>query len=92
MIDRKEAAEIFKFVSAPTDAEKQLYSALWAILEEEADFGPEFITEDQPEGDGETDANGTEESEGAVNGEGNPDQIIAAGAAAPTNGAGGQDG
>jgi hypothetical protein len=92
VIDRKEAGEIFKSVESPTQAEKELYSAMWVILEEEADFGPEFISEDQPDGDGETDADGTQDLEGAVDRENSADQIDTAGTAAPANGAGGQDG
>jgi len=92
VIDRKEAGEIFKEVSAPSKAEKALYTALWALVQEETEFGPEFIAEAQADASGDGNGNNIEVSEGAHDGKGNADQNAVSGPAIAADEASGSDG
>lgn len=46
VIDRKEAADLFKSVQHPTNEEANFYHMFWRILADQTDFGPVFVRED----------------------------------------------
>ena len=89
VIDRKEAAELFRTVCAPTDEEENFCITLWPFLETQHDFGPEFIELPPSDATGEDDEKATaapsRKGEGRSNGKG---RDVVRVAPATTNGQG----
>ncbi|AYE29327.1 hypothetical protein ISJ10_09310 [Burkholderia pseudomallei] len=71
VIDRKEAGELFRTVTTPTDEEQKFCNTLWDHLESEADYGPEFavLPEESGEDDEQVTATPSEQGEGRSNGQ-----------------------
>lgn len=74
VIDRKEAAELFRTVTSPTEEEQKFCNTLWVHLESQADYGPEFavLPEESGEDDEQVTATPSEQSKGRSNGQNGP--------------------
>lgn len=74
VIDRKEAAELFRTVCAPTVEEENFCITLWPALESQGDYGPEFAVLPPSDVTGEDDeqasAAPSDQGEGRSNGKG----------------------